>query len=316
MIKHTDLAIAVILGGNSKEAEVSHASGREVAHALRENYRKVSLFELQADLAKELRAAEIEVVFPVVHGSPGEDGTLQGFLETLGLPYVGSGVLASACAMDKAVAKQIFKAYGLPVAKEYMAHVHDPMPKIIQQVSQKLGKHVVVKPTCEGSGLGIGFASTHRELEQALLQAFAFNKRVLIEERILGKEITVAVLEKNGWAEALPVIEITTPAGSWYDYAHRYTPGWSEHLLPAPLPAEQYQRVQEIAVQAHQALQCRDFSRVDFIMPEQGEPILLEVNTLPGMTPTSLYPDAARAAGLSFSELVAYLIENAWNRHN
>jgi D-alanine-D-alanine ligase len=314
MIKHSDLAIAVILGGSSIEAEVSRVSGREVANALRANYQNVTTFELGPELAKELQAANIEVVFPVVHGSPGEDGTLQGFLETLRLPYVGSGVLASACAMDKSVAKQIFRAYRLPVAKELLAHTHEPMPKLIEQVKQEIGSHCVVKPSCEGSGLGISFPSTDVELEQALLQAFALNKRVLIEERIDGKEITAAVLEKDGKAQALPVIEITTPAGSWYDYAHRYTPGKSTHLIPAPLPEYQYQRVQEIALQAHQALQCRDFSRVDFVVPEHGEPILLEVNTLPGMTPTSLYPEAAQAAGLAFSELVAYLIENAWSR--
>ena len=314
MIKHPDLAIAVIFGGASLEAEVSKVSSQGVAKALRENYPNVTLLELNADLADRLKQHNIELVFPIAHGRPGEDGTLQGFLETIGLPYVGSGVLASACAMDKGIAKQIFKAYGLPVAKELIVHRDEAIPAVIEKIYQQLGEQVVVKPTCEGSGLGVSFPQTDKELEQALIQTFALNDRVLVEERIYGKEITVAVLERPTGVEALPVIEITTPANTWYDYAHRYTPGWSEHIIPAPLPVEQYQRTQEVAVQAHKALQCRDFSRVDFVVPDKGEPILLEVNTLPGMTPTSLYPDAAKAVGISFSELMAHLVENAWRR--
>jgi D-alanine-D-alanine ligase len=315
MIKHLDIAIAIVFGGTSIEAEVSRVSSQGVAAALKENYHNVTLLELTPDLASQLKQHRIELVFPIAHGRPGEDGTLQGFLETLRLPYVGSGVLASACAMDKAVAKQIFKAYGLPVAKELIVHRTELMPTIIHRIYEELGEQLVVKPTCEGSGLGVSFPQTTLELEQGLLQAFALNERVLIEQRIYGKEITVAILENGSGIEALPVIEITTPPDTWYDYAHRYTQGWSEHLIPAPLPEYQYKRVQEIAIRAHQALQCRDFSRVDFVVPENGEPILLEVNTLPGMTPTSLYPDAAKAAGILFSELMAYLVENAWQRH-
>lgn len=315
MIKHSDIIIAVVFGGASIESEVSRVSSQAVAKALQDNYRNVVLLELSPNLADELAKNNIELVFPMVHGRPGEDGTLQGFLETLQLPYVGSGVLASACAMDKSVAKQIFKAYGLPVAKELLVHRGEPISTLISSVKEQLGEQVVVKPTCEGSSLGISFPQTEKELEQALLQAFVMNDRVLIEERIIGKEITAAVLERSMETQALPVIEITTPPNTWYDYAHRYTAGWSEHIVPAQLPEYQYQRVQAIASQAHQALQCRDFSRADFVVPESGEPILLEVNTLPGMTPTSLYPDAAKASGISFSELVAYLVENAWQRY-
>jgi len=316
MIKHADLAIAVIFGGKSIEAEVSRVSSQGVTKALKENYHNVVSLELSPNLAVELKQHNVELVFPIAHGRPGEDGTLQGFLETLNLPYVGSGVLASACAMDKAVAKQIFKAYGLPVAKELLAHHNEPMQNLVQKIIAELGEHCVVKPSCEGSGLGISFPQTPKEMEQALIGAFALNERVLIEERIYGKEITVAVLEKDNEVMALPVIEITTPPDTWYDYAHRYTAGWSEHIIPAPLPEYQYRRVQELAVQAHKALQCRDFSRADLIVPETGEPVILEVNTLPGMTPTSLYPDAAKAAGISFVELMAYLVENAWLRRN
>lgn len=316
MIIPSDIVIAVVFGGTSIESEVSRASGQCVADALKANYGKVLLLELGPNLAAELIKHKVELVFPIAHGSPGEDGTLQGFLEILQLPYVGSGVLASACAMDKAVAKQIFKAYGLPIAKELLVQSNESVLTAVAKIKEHLGQQVVVKPNCAGSGLGVSFPQTEPELEQALLQALSLNERVLVEERIVGKEITVAVLERGVDVQALPVIEITTPPNTWYDYAHRYTVGWSEHIVPAPLPEYQYKRVQEIAIQAHQALQCRDFSRADFVVPESGEPILLEVNTLPGMTVTSLYPDAAKAVNISFTELVAYLVENAWQRAN
>lgn len=172
----------------------------------------------------------------------------------------------------------------------------------------------MIKPSSQGSGLGVVFGKDTAELAPAIEQAFAFDDRVLVEQRIEGKEITVAVLERGGNPEALPVVEITTPEGSWYDYEHRYTEGLADHIMPAPLPEEQYSRTQEIAVLAFESLGCRDLSRADFVVPERGEPIILEVNTMPGMTPTSLFPDAAREAGISFEELVALLVERAVSR--
>ena len=162
----------------------------------------------------------------------------------------------------------------------------------------------LVKP---GGTLGVAFGKDVEDLEKALAAAFFNCERVLVEKRIPGREITVAVLDRPE-PTALPVIEIRTPQGTWYDFQHRYTAGLSEHVLPAPLPPEQDRRTQEVAVRAYGALGCRDFSRVDFVVPERGEPILLEINTLPGMTPTSLFPDAARAVGLSFEDLVAHLV--------
>ena len=185
-----------------------------------------------------------------------------------------------------------------------------------QRVADVLGKDVVIKPSSQGSALGVVFGKDVVDLAPAIEQAFAFDDRVLIEQRIEGKEITVAVLERDGDPEALPVVEITTPAGSWYDYEHRYTPGLADHIMPAPLPEEQYRRTQEVAVVAFESLGCRDLSRADFVVPEQGEPIVLEVNTMPGMTPTSLFPDAAREAGISFEELVALLVERAVSRNS
>ncbi len=305
--------IAVVCGGTSAEAEVSRVSGRGVAVALRERYDKVVLLELETNIADALKDNGVGLVFPALHGPPGEDGTFQGFLETLGLPYVGSGVHASACAMDKIVSKHLFRDAGLPVARDVVAYREEGPRTSARRVVDTLGSHVVVKPARQGSALGVAFPRDTDELEAALRDAFVYDSRALVEERIGGREITVGLLERDG-VEALPAIEIRTPTGAWYDFEHRYTPGLSEHLLPAPLPEAQYRRTQEIAKRAHRILGCRDLSRVDFVVPETGDPIVLEVNTLPGMTPTSLYPEAAKAAGLPFPELVAYLVERAYSR--
>ncbi|NIM05054.1 MAG: D-alanine--D-alanine ligase [Armatimonadetes bacterium] len=305
--------VAVVCGGKSAEAEVSRSSGGCVAEALSSTYGDVVTLELGKDIAQRLAEEEADVVFPVLHGPPGEDGTFQGCLEILEIPYVGSGVLASACAMDKIVTKHLLRAQGLPLAKDVVAHRSEGTAQAARQVLDILGSNVVVKPSSQGSAVGVVFVEEASQLEKALEQAFSYDARVLVEERIEGHEITVAILERDG-IEALPVIEVRTPAGSWYDYEHRYTPGLSEHVIPAPLPAGQYRRTQEVAGSAFEALGCRDLSRVDFVVPEDGDPIVIEINTLPGMTPTSLYPDAARAAGISFEALVAHLIERALSR--
>lgn len=289
-------------------------SGRGVAEALRATYSNVILLELDSNIGRTLQGNSVEVVFPVLHGPPGEDGTFQGYLEILGLPYVGSAVHASAYAMDKIVAKYLFRDAGLPVARDVILDRHSATSDAADEVLGRLGSTVVVKPSRQGSAVGVRFANGKEDLEAALVEAFKYDARVLVEERITGREITVGILERND-VEALPVMEIRTPAGSWYNFQHRYTPGLSEHLVPAPLPPAQYEHTQQLAMRAHKALGCRDLSRVDFVVPDGGAPVVLEVNTLPGMTPTSLYPDAARAAGLSFEAVVRILIERAWSRH-
>ncbi len=304
------LRIAVVCGGPSAEAEVSRVSGRGVAKALAATFPNVLVLELDDTIGESLRAQKIDVAFPALHGPPGEDGTFQGFLEILHIPYVGSGVRASMAAMDKAIARMMFRSVGLPIADGLVAEKRLGASTVAKRIVDKLGADLVVKPTSQGSALGISFVRDVRSLTEALEKAFAFGETALVESRIEGKEITVGILERDG-IEALPVIEITTPKNSWYDFQHRYTPGLSEHLIPARLSQDQYRRTQEIAKLAHTALGCRDLSRVDFVVPDQGEPVLLEVNTLPGMTPTSLYPDAARAVGMSFEMLVAHLVRRA-----
>ena len=306
-----DMTIAVVCGGSSREDKVSRVSGNGVAEALKETYRNVIVMELDNSLPRKLIEVKIDVVFPVLHGPLGEDGTFQGFLEILGIPYVGSGVLASAAAMNKVVAKSIFREFGLPTPLDVVVEKSQIIS--VDEIVKKVGNDVVIKPAEEGSAFGVKFCRGEKEIYNGVRKVFEYGDIILIEQRIEGKEITVAILERNG-VEALPVIEIRTPEGSWYDYEHRYTPGLSEHIIPAPLPEDVYKKVQRLAIKAHRVLACRDLSRADFVVTDDGKPFILEVNTIPGMTPTSLYPDAARAAGISFGELVAHFVEQALKR--
>ena len=255
------------------------------------------------------------MVFPILHGPPGEDGTLQGFLSILGYSYVGSGVLASAAAMDKVLAKLIFSQADLPLARQVVVNAQTPIADSVDNVITTLGNYVVVKPATQGSALGVTLVGNENELHTAIETAAQLDDTVLIEERIDGKEITVGVIDTDDGPAAFPVIEITTPEKSWYDFEHRYTKGLSEHIVPAELTAPQTKRLQEIAIAAHVSLGCRDLSRADFVVADDEREYLLEVNTLPGMTPTSLYPDGASAYGLSFEELVSYLAARCATRN-
>jgi D-alanine-D-alanine ligase len=310
-----DARVAVVCGGPAAEREVSLTSGREVAAALRSSFGDVTVHEPDLHLAEELLRGSIDVVFPALHGPLGEDGSIQGLLEVAGVPYVGSGVGASACAMDKVVAKRLFRDAGLPLAREVVVErgADASAAEAAARVRASLPGRVAVKPASQGSAVGVAFAESSAELEAALEAAFAFDPRVLVEEFVVGSEITVGILESPA-PIPFPVIDIRTPGDSWYDFEHRYTVGLSEHLIPAPLPQDVYDEVQSAAVRAHVSLGCRDLSRVDFVVEPEGRIVLLEVNTLPGMTPTSLYPDGAAAAGISFEELVAHLVRRALER--
>jgi D-alanine-D-alanine ligase len=305
------LRVAVVCGGNSPEAEVSRVSAKGVTRALRKTYKAVESFELGAGLTALLEAFRPDVVFPVLHGPPGEDGTFQGYLEILGYAYVGSDVPASAFAMDKIVAKRVFAGRALPLVKDCVVERRSGVSQAQAKIMKALGTRVVIKPARQGSALGVTLIDRQEELAEGLALAFEYDERLLIEQRIEGKEITVGVLDTDKGPQAFPVIEIKTPQDSWYDYEHRYTAGLSDHIVPAELSVAQTIRLQAIAVAAHEALGCRDLSRADFIVPSDSVEFLLEVNTLPGMTPTSLYPDGAAAAGINFPEMVSYLVERA-----
>lgn len=308
-----NLAVCVICGGTSSEASVSRSSAKEVERALRASFNHVSVLELDSSLPDKLLALRPDVVFPVLHGAAGEDGTVQGFLEIMGIPYVGSGVAASAYAMNKHCAKQLFRSAGLPVARDRLVkRTASDVDTIATAILSDFPNGVVIKPIDQGSAIGVSFAKTPDEIHAGLHECFKVSEYALVEEWIVGREITAGILDTDG-IQRLPVVEIRS-IGGWYDFEHRYAQGASEHIIPAPLDVDIYERVQLIAQTAHQTLGCRDLSRADFVVTTSGEIYLLEVNTLPGMTATSLYPDSAKAAGIEFEKLVHDLVLSAGKR--
>jgi D-alanine-D-alanine ligase len=298
-------SVAVLMGGWSVEREVSLSSGRECAKALVDRGYRVRVADVGRDLPALLRALEPrpDVVFNALHGKGGEDGTIQGVLEMLRIPYTHSGVLASALAMHKPTAKMIFRAAGLPVADGFVARAEglaeaDPLPRPF-----------VVKPTDQGSSFGVRIVRRNDNSWREEVKAWRFGTELLVERYIPGRELTVAILGDR----ALGACEIE-PRGSFYDYEAKYAAGGSVHHTPAPVPQPAYQAALDIALRAHRALGCRGVSRADFRYDDSGGEArlyLLEVNTQPGMTPTSLVPDIARHAGIDFDALVAWLVENA-----
>jgi D-alanine-D-alanine ligase len=307
--------VAVLMGGPSAEAEVSRASAREVAAALQQRGHDAQLLELDDNTANTLAQLQPDVVFPALHGPPGEDGTVQGFLEILGYPYVGSDVHGSAVAMDKALAKAVFAEHKLPIA-EHLVLAADAHPdEAVARIESELGDRVVVKPLGQGSAIGVTPLPNGGDLLPAVTAALSYGGGALIEPYVMGREITVGVLDLNGHEPVpLPVIEIRTASDQWYDYHNRYAQGASEHIIPAQLTDATNKTLQQIALSAHQALGLKDLSRADFIVSDSEEIVLLEVNTLPGMTPTSLFPDGARAIGISFPELMEKLVISALAR--
>jgi D-alanine-D-alanine ligase len=310
-----NLLIAILMGGPSAEAEVSRTSAREVASALDRAGHTTELVELDGQCAGTLLAMQPDVVFPALHGPPGEDGTVQGFLEILGLPYVGSDVHGSAAAMDKSLAKAVFRRAGLPVAEDLVFPPATDPASARRDILERFGDRVVIKPLSQGSAIGVTPVANGGDLTKPLRDAFAHRDGVLVEPYVMGREITVGVLDLEGEpAQPLPVIEIRTRAEEWYDYTNRYAADGSEHIIPAPLGDELNGSLQQIALDAHEALALRDLSRADFIVTDTAEIVLLEVNTMPGMTPTSLYPDGARAIGIDFETLTDRLVRSALRR--
>ncbi|HEX9294421.1 MAG TPA: D-alanine--D-alanine ligase [Polyangiaceae bacterium] len=316
------LYVAVIEGGPSSEAAVSRSSAEGVAAALEAAGHRVRRLELASSLPAALAEAQPDVVFPIVHGALGEDGCLQGVLEVLALPYVGSGVLASALASDKIAAKIVFRKHGLPVAEEVVVARGEDLARAAVEVRTALGRAVVVKPGEQGSAIGVTrvtAGAADSELERALELALSFDERALCERFVIGREVTCGVLDAPplGPTRALPPTEIFAKLADFYDFRSRYATGGSEHVCPAQLPPSVLQNVQQVALAAHRALGCRDLSRVDFVVGDGGDGngvTLLEVNTLPGMTATSLYPEAARVAGIPMDHLCDGLVRTAHAR--
>ena len=313
MTDQSTLNIAVLMGGPSAEAAVSRTSANQIAAALSGLGHNTTLIELDRDCAGTLLALAPDVVFPALHGPPGEDGTVQGFLEILSLPYVGSDVHGSAVAMDKAIAKEVFRRRALPVAPDIIVRPDDDLTAATTQINDRFGAGIVIKPLSQGSAIGVTPLPNGGDVAGALDKALTFGS-CLVEPFVMGREITVGVLQCGDEYLIHPVIEIQTADDEWYDYDNRYTAGSSRHLMPAPLSESATAQLQQIALSAHQGLGLRDLSRADFIVTDDEQITLLEVNTLPGMTPTSLYPEGAAALGYEFPALMELLVLQAWRR--
>ena len=300
----TKKKIGVLMGGLSSEREVSLASGNAILEALKGKGYDAVAVDVGRDVGEQLRKSGVEVAFNGLHGKFGEDGAIQGLLEILGIPFTGSGILASAMGMNKIISKTVFKAYGLHVGPFMVVSAGDKEPLTTAQM--ELGFPLVVKPCSEGSSVGVSVVNTGDELAPAVKLAFSYDREVLIEKYIRGMEVQVGVLG----GRALGAIEIV-PKDVFYSYKAKYEQGMSEHFFPARVPEAVYKRTLDAGLAAHRALGCRGYSRVDFIIDAAGDPYILEVNTLPGMTATSLLPDIARGVGMSFPDLVEEILRLA-----
>jgi len=307
------MKIAVFMGGSSPEREVSLSSGREVAKGLEAKGHTVTSYDVEwagkntlFTAVGECSGNGTDVVFLALHGGLGENGGVQGVLEAAGLPYTGSGIAASATAMDKDLTKTLFVHNGIPTAP-WVAGPGETLESLLEE--RGLDFPFVVKPVDQGSTIGLSVVREHSQLPSAIEKASRLSSKIMIESYAAGAELTVPILGE----EALPVIEIR-PSHEIYDYECKYTPGMTEYLVPAPISSGLAAELQDTALRVFRLLGLRDFARVDFRLDAGGKPLCFEANTLPGMTGTSLVPKSARAAGIDFPELVSRIAEMAYRR--
>jgi D-alanine-D-alanine ligase len=306
--------VAVLKGGRSLERQVSLRSGARVEDALKRLGHEVVAIDVALDLIRRLREAEADVAFIAMHGRDGEDGTVQELLEILGIPYTGSGVLACVRAMDKVLAKHLMVEEGIPTP-EFFAFNETAFRELgageaLPAIEERLGFPIVVKPSSQGSALGIKFARSARDLPAALVSAFSYDSRVLLERHVDGRDLAVSLLDD----EALPVVEAVPRDEEFYDFEARYEIGRTHFVCPAELPAGVTEQAQELALRTYRLLGCSAFARIDLMIDAGGELTVLEANPIPGLTETSLLPQAAEAAGISFDELVGRIVELALAR--
>ena len=296
--------IAVLLGGTSAEREVSLNSGTAVLNALRKQGYDVHPIDPKTFPVATLKEQGFDRVFNILHGRGGEDGTMQGLLEQIGIPYTGCGVMASALTMDKMRTKMLWKAFGLPVAEMEIVTVENRANLNPESVVKKLGLPLMVKPSLEGSSVGLTKVKTMEELESAVDFALKFDRTVLIEEWLAGDEFTVPVLD----GEVLPSIKIV-PEGEFYDYDAKYISDNTQYFCPAGLSDAREQELRRLVKQAYDVVGCRGWSRIDVMADAEGKFRLVEVNTNPGMTSHSLFPKSAETVGYSFEQLVEKILE-------
>jgi D-alanine-D-alanine ligase len=308
------MRVAVLKGGSSLERGVSLRSAARVEDALGELGHEAVGMDVGQDLVRRLRAERPEIVFIALHGPGGEDGTVQELLEILDLPYTGPGVAACALCMDKVAAKHEMRSADLPTpdwaAFNATAFRELGAADTLEEIEERLGFPLVVKPASQGSSLGVEFASSRDEVPEALLAAFSYDDRVLLERYVKGRELAVSVLGD----QALPVVEAIPREEDFFNFEARYEIGRTEYVCPADLGDEETRRVQDLAAGTYEALGCSGFARVDLILGDDG-PQVLEVNAIPGLTDTSLFPMAAEAAGIDFAGLVERILSSARLRH-
>lgn len=297
--------VGVLFGGHSAEREVSLMSGRGVHEALRGAGIDAHLFDTGRHTMVDLINAGFDRVFIALHGRYGEDGTIQGALELMRLPYTGSGPMASSLSMDKIMTKRVWLQHGLPTPGFAVLTGENEL-----NAATSLGWPLMIKPPHEGSTLGITKVETPASLKKAYTLAAGFDEEVLAEQFIRGRELTVPVLGKGASAQALPIVEIIAPGGN-YDYEHKYISDATQYICPAELDADLTARIQRLAELAYRSLGCEGWGRADFMLDENGQPWLLEMNTSPGMTSHSLVPMSARAAGMSYAELCIAILSTA-----
>jgi D-alanine-D-alanine ligase len=300
----TNKKIGVLMGGLSSERDVSLASGAAVLKALVDKGYDAVGIDIGRDAPEQVRKAGIGIAFNALHGKFGEDGAIQGLLEIMGIPCTGSGILASAMGMNKIVSKTLFKSYGLQVGPFLVVSRGDQ--NALRTAEKEIGYPLVVKPSSEGSSVGVSLVHAAGELEPAAKLAFQYDPEILIERYVKGMEVQVGILGER----ALGAIEIV-PKDVFYSYKAKYEKGGSDHFFPARVPQDVYQRTLDAGLLAHRALGCRGYSRVDFIIGHDGVSYILEVNTLPGMTATSLLPEIAQGAGITFPSLVEEIVRLA-----
>jgi D-alanine-D-alanine ligase len=310
--------VAVLQGGRSLERQVSLKSGARVEDALQRLGHAAVAIDVGSDLVERLRELAPDAVFVALHGRDGEDGTIQELLEVLGLPYTGSGVAACIRCWDKVLTKHLLRDHGIPTpdfhAFSETAFRELGAAQALPAIEQQLDFPLVVKPAAQGSALGIKFARAAADVPAAIVSAFSYDRKVLLERYVPGRDLAVSIVDEGGVPRALPVVEAVPEGRDFYDFEARYEIGRTRFVCPAELPDGVADRTRELAVEAYRALGCAGFGRVDLMLREDGELFVLEANSVPGLTETSLLPQAADAAGIPFDALVERIVAMALSR--
>jgi len=302
----TDKKIGVLMGGISAEREVSLRSGNAVFKALKNLGYNTIAVDVSSDVCEKLKKESIGIAFLVLHGGWGEDGAIQGLLEVMGIPYTGSGVLSSSLAMNKEASKKIFLYHNIPVPPFEIVHRFTDSP-----IHPSFEMPWVVKPVCEGSSVGVSIVRNKEQLKSSVEKGFLCGGEIIIEKYIEGKEVQIGILNDK----ALGGVEVRTSL-EFYSYEAKYTPGLTEYTLPPEIDEKTYGKAKDIALSAHKALGCRGATRIDLIIDNAADPYVLEVNTIPGMTETSLLPKIAKKAGLDFPALIEEMLREAIEKKN